>query len=190
MPRTCQVAALILLSGPALWAQKKSAEPSPEPPPRATAENANGQKPAPKLANPTTNFQLLMRMPPEQRERALEKFPPAQQANIRERLQKFDSLPKQEQERRLQLGEIFAGLPPEKQDLVRRQIQVANQLPDDRRRMVLNQFQRLRKMNEEQRQQVLESPQFRNRFSLAEQQMIGDLARNLPLPSPTQSVQP
>jgi hypothetical protein len=189
MPRTYRIAALILLSGPALWAQKRAAEPRPEPSPRA-ADNGNGQKPVPKLANPTTDFQVLMRMTPEQRERALEKFPPARQAAIRERLQKFDALSKQEQERRLQLGEIFAGLPPENQDLVRRQIQAANQLPDDRRRMVLNQFQRLRRMSEEGRQRVLDSPQFRNRFSPAEQQMISDLSRNLPVPSSAQPVQP
>ena len=185
MPRTSQVAALILLAVPALWAQKAE-EPRTTPPARAAS--GNGQRPVRRLANPAAEIQQLMRMTPEERERALEKFPPARQAAIRERLQKFDSLPKPEQERRLQLGEIFAGLPPEKQDLVRRQIQAVNQLPDDRRRMVLNWFQRLRRMPAEQRQQILESRQFRNRFSLAEQQMVGDLSRNLP--PPAQPAQP
>jgi len=187
MPRTSQIAALILLAGPALWAQKRAAEPR-ETTPRAAAPNANGQRPAPRIANPTTIVQQLMRMTPEERERALEKLPLARQAVIRERLEKFDSLSKEEQERRLQLGEIFAGLPPEKQDLVRRQIQAVNQLPDDRRLMVNQAFQRLRRMSEEQRQQVLDSRQFHNRFSPAEQQMISDLASNLPVPK--QPLQP
>jgi len=147
------------------------------------AVTAQQTKPAPKLANPTTIVQQLMRMTPEQRERALEKLPPQRQALIRERLQRFDDLPKAEQERRLRLGEIFANLPPEKQDLVRRQIQAFNQLPDDRRRLVGVAFQRLRRMSESQRQATLGSEPFRNRFSPSEQQMIADLAENLPPPT-------
>lgn len=144
---------------------------------------AQQPKPAPKLANPTTVVQQLMRMTPEQRERALEKFPPQRQALIRERLQKFDSLPKAEQERRLRLGEIFASLPPERQDLVRREIQAFNQLPDDRRRLVSAAFQRLRRLPESQRRELLGSERFRNRFSPPEQQMIADLSENLPPPT-------
>ena len=140
-------------------------------------------KPAPRLANPTTVVQQLMRMTPEERERALEKLPPQRQALIRERLEKFDSLPKAEQERRLRLGEIFANLPPERQDLVRHQIQAFNQLPDDRRRLVGAAFQRLRRLPEGQRRGLLASERFRNRFSPAEQQMIADLSENLPPPT-------
>ncbi|HEY2845037.1 MAG TPA: DUF3106 domain-containing protein [Bryobacteraceae bacterium] len=139
-------------------------------------------KPAPKLANPTTVVQQLMRMTPEERERALEKLPPQRQALIRERLEKFDRLPKAEQERRLRLGEIFANLPPDKQDLVRHQIQAFNQLPDDRRRLVGAAFQRLRRLPESQRRELLASERFRSRFSSAEQQMIADLSENLPPP--------
>jgi len=141
-------------------------------------------RPAPKLANPTTIVQQLMRMTPEERERALEKLPPRRQALIRERLQRFDSLPKAEQERRLRLGEIFGNLPPDKQDLVRRQIQAFNQLPDDRRRLVGTAFQRLRRLPEAQRQARLASPQFHDRFTPAEQQMLADLSENLPPPTP------
>ena len=139
-------------------------------------------KPAPKLGNPGTLVRQLMRMTPEQRERALEKLPPQRQAEIRERLQQFDNLPKAEQERRLQLSEIFAALPPEKQDLVRRQIRAFNQLPDDRRRMVGAAFQRLRRMAENERQARLASSQFQSRFTPAERQIIADLSENLPPP--------
>ena len=136
-----------------------------------------------KLANPATIVQQLMRMTPEERERALEKLPPARQTQIRERLQQFDSLPKQEQERRLQLGQIFASLPPEKQDLVRRQIQAFNQLPDDRRRQVGAALQRLRRLPDSERRAVLGRAPFRARFTPAEQQILSDLSENLPLNS-------
>jgi len=142
-----------------------------------------GARPAPKLGNPGTLVRQLMRMSPEQRERALEKLPPQRQAQIRERLQEFDNLPKAEQQRRLQLSEHFANLPPEKQDLVRRQIQAFNQLPDDRRRVVGAAFQRLRRLPEAERQARLASPQFQARFSPTEQQMLADLSSNLPPPT-------
>ena len=141
-----------------------------------------GAKPAPKLGNPGTLVRQLMRMSPEQRERALEKLPPQRQAQIRERLQEFDNLPKAEQQRRLQLSEHFANLPPEKQDLVRRQIQAFNQLPDDRRREVGAAFQRLRRLPEADRQARMASRQFQARFSPTEQQMLADLSANLPPP--------
>src|SRR5579872_6015661 len=105
-------AAIVWMAAQILPAQQTS-QPQAQP-------NGAQTKPAPKLGNPLTVVQQLMRMTPEERERALEKLPPQRQALIRERLEKFDSLPKAEQERRLRLGEIFASLPPERQDLVRR----------------------------------------------------------------------
>ena len=174
MKRTCQLAVLLaLVAAPALRAQD-GARPV--------------LRPAPRLVNPGNVVQRLLRMTPEERERVIEKLPPARQAAVRERLQKFlqrfDSLPKAEQERQLRLGDIFASLSPEKQELVRRQIQAFNQLPDDRRRIVGPAFQRLRRMPEEERQARLASPGFRRRFTPAEQQMLADLSENLPPPAP------
>ena len=148
------------------------------------AQPSRGDKPAPKLANPGAIVQQLIRMTPEERERAIEKLPLARQDQVRENLRRFDNLPKAEQERRLRLVEMFAGLPPEKQDLVRRQIQAFNHLPDERRRLVGAAFQRLRRMSEDDRQARLASRPFRNRFTPAEQQIIADLAENLPPPAP------
>jgi hypothetical protein len=162
------LAALVLVTAP-LAAQE-----------RANRGGADPQRPAPRIGNPGRVVQQLMRMTPEERERALEKLPPARQARIREQLQRFDSLPKAEQERRLRLAEMFAGLPPEKQDLVRRQIKAFNDLPEDRRRIVGPAFQRLRRMSETERQAVLARPGFQNRFTPAEKQMLADLSENLP----------
>lgn len=176
MRRVLPFAAVVVWMTAQLLPAQQNSQPPTQPPDGAQI------KPAPKLGNPLTIVQQLMRMTPEQRERALEKLPPQRQALIRERLEKFDSLPKAEQERRLRLAEIFANLPPDKQDLVRRQIKAFNQLPDDQRRMVGAAFQRLRRMSEGQRQARLSSEDFRNRFTPAEQQMIADLSENLPPP--------
>ena len=163
-----------------LPAQRKAGD---RPAAKPSAGNGPQGKAAPRLANPGTVVQQLMRMTPEQRERALEKLPPERQAQIRERLQRFDNLPRQEQERQLQLSQMFASLPPEKQDIVRRQIQAFNQLPEDRRRLVGPAFQRLRRLPEAQRQARMASEEFRNRFTPAEQQMLADLSENLPPPT-------
>src|SRR5581483_9169326 len=154
------VASLLLLIAPLLSGQERS------------VGGGSAQRPAPRLGNPGAVVQQLMRMTPEQRERALEKLPPERQARIREQLQRFDSLPKAEQERRLRLAETFASLPPERQDLVRRQIRAFNELPEDRRRVVGPAFQRLRRMRESERQARMASPGFHNRFTPAEQQML------------------
>jgi len=184
MKRLVQLTGVLLALCSALSAQKEA---RPERPAEAARPGAGARARAPRLANPAAIVQRLMRMTPQQREQALEKLPPERQAQIRERLRQFDSLPKQEQERRLQLGQEFASLPPEKQDLVRRQIQAFNQLPDDRRALVGAAFQRLRRLPESQRQARLASPQFRSRFTPAEQRMLADLSENLPPPGPVPS---
>jgi len=177
MNRKGQFAAVLLLALAPVLAAPNSTPP----------DTDSGEKPAPRLLNPGNVLERLLRMTPEQRERMIERLPPARQAIVRQRLQqflqRFDSLPKAEQERRLRLGDIFASLPPERQNLVRRQIRAFNQLPDDRRRLVGAAFQRLRRLTEEERQAVLDSPAFRRRYSPAEQQIIADLSENLPPPS-------
>lgn len=182
MSRIIPLAAVwALMAAPAALAQRNAA---PErPPARAGAREGSAVKPAPRLGNPGSVARQLMRMTPEERERALEKLPVQQQDRIRVQLQRFDSLPKAEQERQLRLGENFASLPPDKQDLVRRQIQAFNQLPDDRRRLVGAAFKRLRRMPDSERQARMGTEQFRNRFTPAEQQMLADLSENLPPPT-------
>lgn len=181
MNRTLQLAELFLLAvASVLLAQERAA---PAGPPQKAANNGQGAGRGQRMANPANVVRQLMRMTPEERERALEKLPPERQAQIRKRLQQFDNLPKQQQERMLQLGQAFANLPPEKQDLVRRQIRAVNQLPEDRRRMVRAAFERLRRLPENERQARMASEPFRNRFTPDEQQMLADLSENLPAPS-------
>src|SRR5689334_9335938 len=45
---------------------------------------------AQRLGNPGNPVERLMAMPPEKREQVLEKLPPQQQANLRQRLERFD----------------------------------------------------------------------------------------------------
>ena len=113
-----------------------------------------------------------MAMSPEKREQVLEKLPPQQQANLRERLDRFDKLPAGERARLNQMWNTFNSLPPEKQAVVTRQMQAFNNLPDDRREELKPVLQRLRLMPEDRRNTLLGSEAFKNRFSPSELQML------------------
>jgi hypothetical protein len=172
--------------------------PAPQPHPAAANQaaanqgNKNPQAPktGPRLAppNPNNPVELLMAMPPEKRERFLEKLPAKQQANLRERLDNFAKLPAAERERRNQLLSTFTSLPPEKQALVSHQMQAFNELPEDRRQVIIPALQRLRSLPEDQREALLNREQFRARFSPTELQMMTDISQNYPLP-PKQTLQ-
>ncbi len=152
----------------------------PHPPP---VRRPAAPKPAPKVNNPGASVaQRLMQMTPEERERALEKLPLAQQAQIRDRLARIDSLPPAQRQRMIQQYQTFSNLPPEKQRLVTRQIQAINHLPEDRGPAVRAELQKLRGMPESERQARLVSEEFKNKFTPAEQEILSDISENLPLP--------
>ena len=116
MRRHCKaVGILLLMTVAAVCAQKNNNNPKPPkppPPPRsqpqpgAAAKSPAAKNPeAPKggagarLGNPGNPVERLMAMPPEKREQVLEKLPPQQQANLRQRLERFDKLPAAERAR-------------------------------------------------------------------------------------------
>src|ERR1019366_6846529 len=103
-------------------------------------------------------------MPPEKREQVLEKLPPQQQANLRQRLERYDQLPPAERARLNQMWNTF------------------NNLPDARREDLKPVLQRLRSMPEDRRNALLNSEGFKNRFSASELQMLSDISQNYPLP--------
>ena len=182
MIRHVQIALLLAAAaGSALSAGPKEAakivrpaQPRPPTPPKGAA----------RVNNPGASVaQRLMRMTPEQRERALEKLPPQQQAQIRQRLERLDNLPAQQRERVIQQYQEFQSLSPEKQSLVTRQIQAINHLPEDRGAVVRAELQRMRRMPENEREARIASEDFKNRFTPAEQQMLSDISSSLPLPT-------
>jgi hypothetical protein len=195
-----QVGATLLLTAAfGIGAQKAEPKPpKPAPAPRASApaakapapkengfknpEAPKGPKPGARLGAPGNPVERLMAMPPEQRERVLEKLPASQQANLRQRLEKFDKLPPAERERLNRMWNTFNSLPPEKQSLVRRQIQAFNSLPDDRQEALAPVLQRLRRMPEDERHALLGSEEFKSKYSASEWQMLSDISQNFPIP--------
>src|SRR3954463_456644 len=99
--------ALLLLAVTGVCAdQKNKPEHAPKPaakmpaPPRNPGKTPGGApKGNPRMNNPINPAQRLMMMTPEQREQVLEKFPPEQQARMRQQLEKLDNLPPAQKER-------------------------------------------------------------------------------------------
>jgi hypothetical protein len=121
-------------------------------------------------------------MTPEQRERAIEKWPPDKQANFRKRFEAFDKLTDEQKQRQLAQKDEFWSLPPDKQQIVRDQIKVFNALPADRLPLVKQAYVALSRMTTEERNERLARPQFRSRFTPAELQILSVLPEYYPAP--------
>jgi hypothetical protein len=149
--------------------------------------NPNARLPGPnaaRIAPPGNPVERLMALPPQERERVLEKLPARQQANLRERLNRFDQLPPAQRARVYQIWNNFNRLPAEKQAIVMRQIQAFNALPEIRRETLRPILQRLRSMPEPRRNALLGSDAFRSQFSPDEVKMLSDISQNYPIPRP------
>jgi hypothetical protein len=174
---------LVMAAAPIAFAQKEEAAKPGSPP---AAQNQGSAPAAPKappnIGDPGASVALrLLQMTPEQRERALEKFPPERQAQIRQGLERLDSLPPQQKQRRIRLYQMLVALPPEKQLLVRRQIQAYNRLPPERKQVVAPEMRKLDRMPEDERQARLASDEFKNKFTPAEREMLAVISQYLPL---------
>jgi len=131
-------------------------------------------------ANPLTPIDRWNAMNPRQRERMLEKMNPERRKQFVQKLEKFNALPKEEQQLMRERYERLSKLPPEQQQVVRRDSARFEKLPPARRQAMLQEFQKLRKMSEGERSAYLASPEFRDQFYPAEQQMIEHLTQVLP----------
>jgi Protein of unknown function (DUF3106) len=186
MLRVLQCGGVLLLAAAAgICAQNgnpKPPRPAPLPRTAGVGRGGPGRGGPMRLGNPGNLVERLIAMPPEKREQVLEKLPPGQQANLRNRLDKFDKLPPAERAWRLEMLKTFEGLPPEKQDLLDRQLHAFNGLPEARRQELGMVLQRLRRLPESERQARLNGDFLKNRFSTSELQMLADIAGNYPLP--------
>jgi len=141
---------------------------------RQSAQPKAGNHPGEQL------FDKLARMTPEEREQALSRLPPARRAQIEKRIQNFQQLPPAAQERRLDRLERLNSLPPQKQSQVRRSMNQLKELPEDRRMAINQELRHMAPMPDDERRAYMNTEEFRNRYSPAEQQMMGNLAQVLP----------
>jgi len=193
MKRTIQVVGMVWLGALVAVCADQTKPPKPPPAPKnppaakpaphAPPNNPGGAaKGAAKMGNPDNPIDRLLRMSPEQRESAIEKFPPQQQANFRKRFENFDKQTEAQKERQLQkLNELWS-LPPDKHQMVAQQILAFDALPEDRRILVRQAYVRLSRSTPEEREAILARPQFRSRFTPGELQILSVLPQYYPAP--------
>ncbi len=172
--------ACVLLPGQPLHPSAKGGG-APKATPKAFPK-AGMPKTGPRLSAPNGAVERLLAMPPEQRERVLEKLPPSQQEALRRRFEQFDKRPPEERARLLSMWRRLESMPPERRELLTRQMQAFNALPEDRRIVLRRALNQLGRLSPEERQTRLADEQFRKDFSPDELKMLGDLAENYPFP--------
>jgi hypothetical protein len=148
-----------------------------------------GGKPAPKAAQPkpanrpTEPFQRILDMKPEEREKFLQKVSPERRQNIEKRLREFQKMAPAGRTRVLTELEMLHSLPLEKQQQVRRSLKQLSELPEERKALVSRELQQMAPMPDEQRREHMNSEEFRNRYSVTEQQMMSNLSQVTPPPN-------
>lgn len=141
------------------------------------AAEAQRKLPRPRAGN---IIDRLHRMPPDQRQRWLEKLPPERRARIEQQLKRYQNLPPARRKRLRKEYEAFRQLPPEKQETVRKLFRKFNDMPEERRGPLRRELQRLRRMDGEKRRMHLESESFKGDFSSEERRLLEELAGAMP----------
>jgi hypothetical protein len=177
--RNVRIGACFLLAAATVaWTRPQPQQPNAPSEGTSVPEKKNAGPPAAagRLINPESVAARLMLATPEQRQRALERFPAARREQIQKQLAWFDSLPKTQQELQIRRLERFAALPPDKQVIVRRQMEVFNQLPPARKQAIRRALLLLQSLPDAERTARMNSRAFRSRFSPEEQRIIADLS--------------
>jgi len=108
---------------------------------------------------------------------AFKQLPPERQQQLLDRLRSFNSLPPEQRQKILDNMDAFGHLPQAQQQQWRILYGQMQSLPQDRRVAVRQAARRLRGMDPAERERVLSSPQFQQRFSAEEQNLVRGLAQ-------------
>ncbi|MGH9378081.1 MAG: DUF3106 domain-containing protein [Terriglobia bacterium] len=185
--KSAALALLFLFSPGTIWARRAQAKPQkfPKPPRQQQAWRQNRIR-QDQHQHSAHFFQDLRELPPEQQDKILRNdaqfhsLPPQRQQQIRQNLRRWNNLtPRQKQVMR-QRQEIVQSLPPEKRQELSNVFPEYRRLPPGRQQQVMNAFQRLRNMPPGRRQRFLNSPQFQQRFTPRQQDVLRGLNNLLP----------
>jgi hypothetical protein len=157
-----------------------------------TTAPRGGGKPATKAAQPkpgkpanrqTEQLQKLIDMKPEDRDKFLQSLPPERRKNIEKRLGDFAKMAPAGRTRVLTQLEMLNSLPFPKQQQVRRSLKQLQDLPEERKALISRELHLMAPMPDEQRREHMNSEEFRNRYSVTEQQMMSNLSQVTPPPN-------
>jgi hypothetical protein len=119
-------------------------------------------------------------MSPEQRQKALNRLPPAQRDKLQKRLQKFNALPAEQQQSLKNLYNRLHQLPPERQEAVRNAVSRFSEQSPQRQQAMREELQNMSNLSEQERQERLASSDFRKKFNHKEQGIVRDMGPLLP----------
>jgi len=122
------------------------------------------------------NLSKLLKLSPEQRNKALSALPPDRRAMIEKRLDDYQQMPEPQRARALERLRRMQSLPQQKQNQVRASTKKFVELPQPRHGLVQKQLNQLRPLADDDRRALMNSEEFRSKFTPAEQQMIEDIA--------------
>jgi len=118
----------------------------------------------------------LERMAPEQRQKALDRLPPARRQRVEQGLEQYRAMNPENRERLRN----FERMPVEQREAVRQNFRRMQELPQGRRVQVRKELQQMRGMTDSEREVRIQSESFRKRFDANEQGLIRDTVANLP----------
>jgi hypothetical protein len=171
---------LVLIAGYLLAADQPAGG---HPAVNAKAPNAKPPARAGKAApapNQSEQLEKLLSMKPEDRDLFLQNLPPKRRQNLEKRLAEIEAMPPARKERVLTRLQMLNRLPPEKQQEVRAALKQLQTLPPDRKAAIGKEMRQMAPLSPEQRQERMNSEDFRNRYSPAELEMMGNLAEVVP----------
>jgi len=133
------------------------------------------------LLGPTI-LDRLENMKPEQRRRLLDNLPPERRRRLEQRLAAYEALPPAERERLRRQYDTFRAMTPQQKQAARRLFRRFMELPPGRRQVLRQEGLRLGRMPWRQRQARISAPEFQNRYTPEERQILRAIAAITPNP--------
>ena len=172
-----------LIAGAAFAADQPTAPRGGGKPAPKSGQPKAGQPKAGNPNRPTEQLQKLLDMKPEDRDKFLQSLPPERRKNIEKRLGDFAKMAPAGRTRVLTEVEMLHSLPLQKQQQVRRSVKQLEELPEERKALISRELHLMAAMPDEQRREHMNSEEFRNRYSVTEQQMMSNLSQITPPPN-------
>lgn len=146
----------------------------PNAPPKPPAPGQRKQPDAPS-ASPQY-LDRLLRLTPEQRNKALSSLPPPRRAQILAKLEDYQKLSPQQRQRELDLLQRLQQLPPQKRAQVRNSLRQFQTVPHPRHRQIQQQINQMAGLTDADRSALMNSEEFRSKYTPTEQRIIEDLS--------------
>lgn len=152
-----------------LWAQRARGGAA-----RTAPHTTRGEK---EERTPIEEFET---MSPEDQQKALNRLPPSQRAQLQERLKRFNALPPDQQQALKTLYNRLHQLPPDRQDAVRKAINKLSEQSAERQQAIRQELRDMAALPTSERRAHIASSDFRSRFNKKEQEILRDMSPLLP----------